>query len=507
MMDREHELYKEAIESMLPDREAVRKEALKAGRPEAQAAGHRWLIPVIACVAAVAVICAVIPPVRAAVSQWFSDIFSVQDYMAQPTEARPSVNDIDTVIEQTMPEHPETADSIEITNVVPEWQEWAKNLKPSVGDVFFDGRQLIVSFDMGGGAMELLIGETGAYPVYMMLGNPGYIKLNGEKYAYSVSADAVRTGNYQEYMSDIRDKGVTDELKHIVEQADSVPFSATIDFSRSVDMTAEFDKWGEADKALFLEDMKRVQEYDPEYTPFEFKTPAPGEKLSGVQHVEASLPLMAIDYSKPGKQVNEGVTHESEYIGLVKLSFSFDPQAGNENMKSYDIGETVEFAGECTYAWADRVSDPEYDTCTNKTIDMSGVTMTAKRMDVYAAGAELYVSITCPDTWEELDKQSFIGSLIPQIKGDGADVPASGIQFGLAEQGEDEGMCIHLDLLPSEIESIDTFEILPVLSRFTGYDGVPYVEGEPTRIKKEDVTGWQEDSKELVDCALKFSLK
>ena len=68
-------------------------------------------------------------------------------------------------------------------------------------------------------------------------------------------------------------------------------------------------------------------------------------------------------------------------------------------------------------------------------------------------------------------------------------------------------MRIYLNMLPSELQAIDTFEIVPILSRYTGYDDVPYVEGEPTRIKQDEVKGWQEDSTELTDCSLKFSLQ
>lgn len=42
---------------------------------------------------------------------------------------------------------------------------------------------------------------------------------------------------------------------------------------------------------------------------------------------------------------------------------------------------------------------------------------------------------------------------------------------------------------------MDSREIELVLSRFAGYDDVPYAEGEPTRIKQDDVDGWQRNRK------------
>ena len=115
------------------------------------------------------------------------------------------------------------------------------------------------------------------------------------------------------------------------------------------------------------------------------------------------------------------------------------------------------------------------------------------------------MSLTCPDDWNELDKRCFLGSLIPTVRGDGEVLPVSGEQYGLEEAGEDQGMCIYLKLLPSEVAAVDSFEIGWTLEHFTGYDDVPYVEGQPTRIRKDDVDGWQADSEELTDCSLAFT--
>lgn len=508
-MNNEHIFYKAAIGNMLPDREEIRRKALEQAQPSGRKAKrHSWLIPAVACIVAVAVICAAVPPVRAAISQWFERNFSVGSYMAKPAEARPSTPELDAIIEKTRPEKAELPNSIEIVNMVPEWQDWASKLKPKVGDVFFDGKELIVSFDMGGGAKELLLEGTDVkqFPVSISMGNPGYIKLNGVKYAGSVSSGPAESVD-SEIHSNVTDDGhLPDEVIKRVNEMKSVIFTAAINFTNTADSGKGFDRLTQKQKDQFMEEVRKVQAYDPEYTPFDFKVMPAGEKLKGVQQVEANIPLVMHDFSKPTK-VKDGTVYQGKRIGLIKLRFSFNPEAGNKNMKSYTINRTVEFRGKGKFAWADRDSDPEYVTCTNKTIDMTGVKMTAKRMDVYASGAELYVGFTCPDTWDELDKKCFLGNLTPCTKGDGINLQTSGEKHGLEENGEDLGIRIDLKMLPSELEAIDTFEILPILGYYTGYDDVPYVEGKPTRIKKDEVKGWQEDSKELSDCVLKFSLK
>jgi len=510
MMNQEHQFYKEALGSLLPDMENVRRNALRQTHP---AHRHRWLWVAAACFAALAVICISVPPVRAAITQWFSN-HSVQGYLAQPESARPSTPELDTLIEQSEPDETEAKNSIEIASIAPEWQKWADSLNPTVGDLLFDGQSLMLSFDMGGGADELVLGKLlglsdPSFPVAISFGAPDYIIMNGEKYGYSARTGLVASGgNYQRYID--KDGRLSKEGKALAETEDSVSFNVTIDLTRVMenpftDIDSLTQGMTEEDKEDQLETIARLEQYDPDFTTDEYQTPP--ETLTGVQQVEVHLPLVATDFSTPSKVEEDGVSYQGVPIGMLKLCFSFDPAAGYANVTSYEIDKSGEFKGEGTYAWADRNSDPDYVTFVNKTADMSGVTVNVKRMDCFASGAELYVSLTCPDDWNELDKKCFLSSLIPSIKGDGETLDISHIKYGLAETGEDDGMCIYLKMLPSEAAAIDSYEITWTLERFSGYDDVPYVEGQPTRIKQDDVKGWQTDSEELTDCTLKFNLK
>ncbi len=508
MSNSEHQLYKQAIGSLLPDQDSIRSKVLRMKTATTTRRPHRWLIPVAAGIVALAVVCVSVPSVRAAIAQWFTVNRSVQNYIAQPADIRPSTPELDAIIDETMPEETVMPNSIEIVKIVPDWQEWADKLNPTLGDVFFDGKELMVSFNMGGGAPELIMGGNGnqsPYQIGISMSNPGYVILNGKKVAHSVSSH-LADSDYIKYLSYINNDGsVSDEGIKLIEADKSVSFTTTIDFThtKSEDAIKAEDLPAEH-REQYYEDIKKVQAYDPEYNPKEFL--AGSNKLEGIQLVEIHIPLMVTDYAAPIK-VDDMLVHQSEIIGIMKLCFSFDPSAGYKNMQSYIIDKSVEFIGEGTYAWADRDSDPDYITFVNKTVDMAGVKMTAKRMDCYASGAELYVSITCPESWSELDKQCFLHSLIPSVKGDGTKLNTSGEQYGLEENGEDLGMCIYLDMLASELDAIDTFEIELILSRFAGYDDVPYVEGEPTKIKKDDVKGWQEESTVLKDCTLTFKIK
>jgi hypothetical protein len=370
---------------------------------------------------------------------------------------------------------------------------------------------------MGGGAAEFILGrrigrmKDSTYPISIWMGSPGYIILNGEKYAFSTFVQTLES-DYNDIAKYINDDGqISDEGKRLVNEDDSVKFCAVIDLSRvdkgaNLNMDDMLKDLTEEQKNEYLAHLELLKEYDTDFSPGEYKEST--MSLSGIQQVELHLPLIATNYSTPSEADDEGVSYQGNPIGMVKLCFYFDPAAGYKNLTSYDINKTFELSGQGTYKWADWESDPDYVTFVNKTVDMSGVTVKVKRIECSASGASLYVSISCPDNWEELDKQCFLGSLLPNsIKGDGVNLITTGEQYGLEEDGEDLGMCINLKLLPSEVKAIKEFGIELTLSRFSGYDDVPYVEGEPTQIKKEDVKGWQEDSETLDDCALSFSLK
>ncbi len=509
MSNKEHQFYKVAISGMLPGRDSIRNKVLKQGvTAERARSARRWLIPVAAGIAMLAVVCVSVPSVRAAIAQWFTVNHSIQNYIVQPENARPSTPELDTIIDKTMTDETAVSSSIEIASIAPEWQAWADKLTPSLGDMFFDGKELMVSFNMGGGAGELIMGGNGVncpYKIGVSLNNPGYVILNGEKVAHSVNSQ-LADSDYLEYNSYIKHDGsISDEGMALIEADENVAFTATVDFTHSKNNNAiKAEDLPEADREKYYKEIQRIQAYDPDYDPKEFK--AGSNKLEGIQQVEIHIPLMATDFSS-STEVNGMIVRQSDIIGMVRLCFGFDPAAGYQNMQSYEINKSVEFSGKGTYAWADRDSDPGYVTFVNKAVDLAGVTMTAKRMDCYASGAELYVSITCPDSWDELDKQNFLRSLIPTVKGDGTRLNTSGEQYGLQENGEDFGMCIYLDMLASELDAIETFEIEMILSRFAGYDDVPYVEGQPTKIKKDDVKGWQEESITLEDCTLSFTLQ
>ncbi len=511
MKTAEHGFYKQAIKWILPNQEIMRKQIIS--RPvNSRVKRHRWLIPVAACAATVTVMGTAVPPVRAAILQWFQANFSVQDYLAEPSAARPSTSDLDSLIQQAKPAGVQAANSIDIADVDPAWQSWADSLHPTVGDVFFDGKQLMVSFDMGGGAEELLKSSVSPalkdqeMPRCVYLAGPGYVKMNGEKFAYDTfshpSESAVN--NFRKYYNE-DDTVITQEEKQKLDVPGSVTFTATTDFSKpGGNYIPGFDKLAEEQRALILQEIQQQQVYDPEFTFFDFKTLNPEQTLTGVQKVELNIPLFATDTEKPA---GDGANYASKCIAVLKLRFSFDPQAGNDHKQSYGVNKTVVFSGMGRYKWVDRQSEPGYATCTNKVADMSGVKLTVKKMDVYASGTDIYLSYTCPADWDTLDKQCFLNSITLKVRGDGTDLQISEEQFGLEEKGEDVGECIRLNILPYELKAIKTFEVLPVLSYYTGYDAVPYQEGKSVRIKASELKGWQEGSTQLADCALTFSLE
>lgn len=454
MKDNERRIYKEAIKNTLPNQENIRRRVLDNAASPKKTKSLRWLMPVAACALAAVIICTSVPSVRAAIAQWFSVNKSVQDYVAQPEEDRPSTPELDVIIEETKPNSTEDW-SVEILSVSPEWKDWADTINPTLGDVFFDGQELIVAADLGPDFIGFWDGTADS----LSLGNPGYIIINGDKYAYDVNAFSIMSTS---------------------------KFTATINFARMTDQTAGYDGWTEAQKQSFLEYVGEAQQYDPQFTPFDFLVMEEGIEFDGVQQVEVNLPMIVTDYMNPNEVDNTGASYQGEVVALMKLKFSFDPKAGKSCTQVYEINKSFEFSGEGTFRYCDDISEPGYQIRYNKTLDMSGVELTVKRIKTTATGTELYIGLNFPESWSYLDKKSFKRSLHLTTYGDGVKLRVSRTINNLAEGGEDFGMCDMLKVLPSEIEAIETFEILPKLHHYIGYDDVPYVEGEPTKIKEED---------------------
>lgn len=475
MKDNEYRIYKEAIKNTLPNQEKIKRDVLdKAAVAENKTRSLRWLMPVAACALTAVIICTSVPSVRAAIAQWFSVNHSVQDYVAQPEEDRPSTPELDVIIEETKPDNTEDW-NIEILNVSPEWQEWVDTLNPTLGDVFFDGQELIVAADLGSGNIEFW-DDTSAT---LSMGNPGYIIMNGDKYAYNVSADGIMCTS---------------------------KFTATIDFTRMTDQTAGFDGWTQDQKQSFMECVKDVQTYDSQFTPFEFLVMEEDIEFDGVQQVEINLPLIMTDFTSPTEVDDTGALYQGEVIALMKLKFSFNPKAGKASHQVFEINQTVEFSGEGRFGIHDHFSEKGYLTLYNKTCDMSGIKMTVKQMKTKPTGAELYISFTFPDDWSWLDKYSFHDSLRLAIFGDGVELAEDTARWDLAEIGEDIGGRICLMMLPSEIDAIETFEIQMELFHYIGYDDIPYVEGQPTRMIR-DGSGHQSEGELLHNFTLEFTLK
>ncbi len=490
-----------------------------------------WLIPVMACLAAVAVVCTAVPPVRAAILQWFKAHFSVENYVAQPQESKGSAPELDAIIQKSTPA--EAENSIVLSDVKSGWESWADMLDPKINDIYFDGRKLILGIDMGGGVPELIsqnnFSSSDGFEK-IRLGDPMYLEMNGTKYdmrngnGLSGFIDLAKS-EYDKYDA-YRDENyeMTEEGIAAMQEADSCLFAFTIngfeprtqpkdgDFvlpELTEEEKAELAEMRREDEKWWKQRQAQYQAFDPEYIPAELKEFDAAQKLQGVQQATVVIPIET--WNEVTHEEEDGTLtghRESEPIAKLTLTFSFDPAAQElANQKEYELSESRMFTGEETFRWADWNSEEDYATFKNITKDLSGAQMTVKRMEVYPDQTLLYVSVNGSAQWSEQEREMFCSSLTPQVLGDGQPLMQTGEQYGLEEQGEDMGLCIELQMLPSEVETIHTFGLLWTLSRYSGYDDVPYVEGKPTRIKKDEIDGWQEESTQLEQCVLEFSLK
>ncbi len=506
MKNSEYIFYKEAAREILPDLEHLRLNVLNgAQRYKSVRKKQRRLIPILACVSAAVLICATVPPVRAAIAQWFEVNFSVQSYVAQPPAQRVSTPELEAIIADSKPDVQQTAssNSVEIVEIAPEWREWADKLNPSVGDIYYDGEQLIVGFDMGGGVPEFALGGTHTessgealeFPYEIWMGNPGYIFLNGQIYQASCDAN-ITESTQQMWMKFIDEKTglLSAEGVETAKNADSISFASTIRIEKPADLPDDFASLSYDEQAALMDEA--IATFDA--------SQADMPKLEGVQQVEVYMPLVLTDFSKP-IQEEDAISYQGTEIGKLKLSFSFDTNGARTN-EYIAIDETVNFSGSGTYMWSDWESEAGYTSFVNKTVDMSGVSMTAQKLEISPTYTKLYLGMNCPDDWSERDKACFISALGYGITGNGSPLIKRSETFLGGENGEDSVICIELSILPSELKALRDIEIIPSLSRYSGYDNTEYVEGKLTKISNDDITGWQEDSTTLTDSVLQFSM-
>lgn len=519
MSNDETRFYKKAVqldENMLND---IKQKAMNQARSNKV---RRVLLPITVCLLVAITVCFAVEPVRAAILSWFNGNHSVGDYVAQPKESRESNAELDAIIAKTNTGQKGT---LEFRNMLPEWQEWADSLDPKMGDIFYDGEELIFTFDLGGGVEQFIIDSMlgdiakveGKERIGLSFSSSGYILIDGKKYeAYSwaLPSESETDKIYSAYAS-----GDAEPLTPLSQQdweeirsINSLMFSGVVDMSPTPEAAPNWQPTLSAEEAAESEaNIKKAQSFDKEFDPDSFLPIVEGMKLSGEQQVELNMPIIATYYDKE-IQGDGWISYEGEQLGILNVKFSFNAYDGAGQENAYNINKTFDMKGEAKIGYTDSESEPGYTTAMNKTLDLAGVQVEVKKLVQKPTGADLHFALTCPEDWNDLDRHSlkertgFVG-LNPRIYADGAEVPSGGRTAGLNENGDDQDYVYHIKMLPSEIANIKEFEIRWETSYYQGFDKAEFKDGDIMRIKNEDWTGYQTDGYELDDNRMKFSIK
>ncbi len=114
----------------------------------------RNFVPVLACVAGVALMLVAVPPVRAAVQDFFT---SVGQYMSTPQEQRPKVEDvpIQTPKNQEMQVVETDAPPQEVPAAIGLPENWADQIKIEIKEALYDGEKVYLTYTIDGSALGL----------------------------------------------------------------------------------------------------------------------------------------------------------------------------------------------------------------------------------------------------------------------------------------------------------------------------------------------------------------
>lgn len=520
MKNSEHNLYKKALAQALPDAYKTKAQILRDAKEEMHSRKKiSWAIPAACCILAAVVICIAVPPVRAAIQRFFDREYTVQNYVAKPQEERLGAPELETAINATMTqgEDENAVSSVEILNVVPKWQAWADSLSPQMGDILFDGDKLIASFDMGGGARELLMGrpvEFGgdALRYEISFGNLGYMALNGQKYAYNMYSEPTEPSfdKFAAYYDEDFNFIQTEESLSAVDSATSVPCAVTVDFKENHSPFQNYSGLSEQEKADMDEYISEAQAFDPAFIPSEIM-PAPEGRLEGIQHVEISLPLMLVDYGAPEHASQEvlGATYTATQIGLVKLTFSFDPAFGYESKQlitgasASAFGEQVVLEGAYPFMFSEWNESDEASTLWNEELDLSGAIVTGTEIEIGPAETLITATIEPPAHWDDETLHSVVPySIGLSLLGDGQNLPYGG-EFGITEAGSRTIVAkFELNMLPSEIRQISEYTLVPYVSFLADSEGKQVPLGQ----KMSGKDGWKTESILLEEYAIKFTI-
>ncbi|MEF9989176.1 MAG: hypothetical protein RR716_01510 [Christensenellaceae bacterium] len=488
----ERKFYKETLKGVLPDTEKIRRNIISCAKK--QPSKNKWYIPVAICACAVITLCVAVPPVRAAITQWFAGQFGINNHLAASPEERAYIPEVDDIIKNTMtaPTDKVSVNSAKITSIVPEWQEWADNLNLQLGDILFDGKQLIITCDMGTVLSSFLFpdseGSASRNDEYgVTLGNSGYIILNGEKYIANVLT--VPTGD-------------------VTNPDEKAIYSIMANFECAENTYEGYQRYRnlpDTDEATQFHNSYVAirKQFDADYEQLDFKVSP--QKLDGMQHAVLNLPIMVIDSPEQVIKYESGTEHIPRQIGVLTLNFSFDPAAGYESVNTNELSNMVTFSGTGIYENHDTV-DGKTDFSLQE-IDYTGVTLALKEVTSSATGTNITVEINCPDGWDENTTTNFFRSLNLKFTADGNEFQHT-TMGNVSESGNaDYEYTFLLSMLESETKAVNEFCITPQLTHAVDLNEEKLEIGKHYVVDLNDFRVHDIEIQTIESGILKFSLK
>ena len=337
---------------------------------------HKWgrrLMAAAACICAVAVCCAAIPPVRAVIAKWWESMATTTgEYLAEPNESRAAA--IPAIDEAIQTQEKTASATVEVLDE--NWREWAEGLDVTVDSIIVDDSSVYVSGEMYGRAKEILCQYSGEGSKFQLTSDAqsGWIEARAglaiENILMTMPIVTVPEEYFNRFSLPPEEDVYAEETAAEFQALECVPFSS--------------EHWLESSTK---------------------------EKISGVY---SGVYIIEFGETVLESTDSQGMTHSFAPRVRMSIPISFDTaQAAAKGGVLPLKSTTAAFGGEASAL----ISDGEYSE--NRTICLDGATLRADSIEYGIGETVMTLRIKTPDDMTAEEAEALLSQLWFTVKLDG----------------------------------------------------------------------------------------
>lgn len=425
----------------------------------------RWLVPVGVCACACAVMFMAFPGTATAIQEFFQKTFSVSSYMNVSKEQRAAIPDVQEIIQQ--PEEIKNYE-IQLGAEMPNWEsissvraeynfpafaqsefEWIKDIKPEVKEALYDGNNVIITGFLKTDHPEAFYGD--------------YMEVQGENQNICLVGATLKAEQNGEAI-ELAGGGAL--------QLDPAAYTENKEGLRTANMD-------------YLQSAEGV----PFCVQFELENNANISKLpNGLIHATITA------------DINDGNIDPQGRVGMIaQIHFDtvFDASKGNETDRTIGTGQTQTLEGNAVITVA--YEGEGRHVYGNMEASLKGMELSVDKVESTQTGMKIDISQTLPETWGKEIVDGYFNGYSPKFGGLKFQLMLDGIEQGIVrpsggrtEEGNTAVWVLDIPILPTELESIQTMELVPIIEYMSAFNGQPVPLGDKKAFEASADGSWED---------------